>query len=521
MRKYWPLTRPSPISARHCAAFVIAALVAALVAAMPAQARLLPQPPAAAPPPLGTDANDTGDQGKDKKVKVRKIKKKDGAETNSFGSYTGKVTGTGDILSRYETLGLDMGGQQAFGDNIDIDLGMLSFSHVDVSVPGNSALPVELRRELARGNPTNRMVGFGNWGLVVPQITFEWLQPNGLQAYPCSTGLGGPETTRVHIGGLINPPSPPWVDVYRSEFFNGLTMLTPSGERKELLINYGSPEFAGTNARLVTKDNWIVRCVAPTGGETFEATAPDGTRYTFNHRVAGGYRDHVVYRDGEQFEEVVTYINQDKFLLTRIDDVNGNWVAYEYSGSSLVQVHSNDGRSIQIAWDGDRIASVSSHGRTWTYSYGGGWSSYLSQVTLPDGGYWQFDPIDFDDGYATPGPAQCGYNVPGPFTVRHPAGATATYTFAEIINGSYLANYPFPGPYYQDRFGMDCMEYPAAVRSLAVVSKQVNVPGTGTFTSTWRYEQDRASSARPPPNRSFPRRSRRCPWRPAPSRRAR
>ncbi|MEQ1931767.1 MAG: hypothetical protein ABL957_14720, partial [Parvularculaceae bacterium] len=492
MRKYWPLTRPSPVSARHCAAFVIAALVAALVAAMPAQARLLPQPPAAAPPPLGTDANDTGDQGKDKKVKVRKIKKKDGAETNSFGSYTGKVTGTGDILSRYETLGMDMGGAAAFGDNIDIDMGMLSLSHVDVSVPGNSALPVELRRELARSTPTSgRMPGFSNWSPVVPLITQEYLYVNGPQANRCSgPGFGGPEITRINLP-VTNPESPPYVDIYKHEFYNGFTMVGPSGDKKALLLNYGSAEFtgAGSNARYVTRDNWLIHCIPLIGGggEGFQATGPDGTKYTFNLRVLSGQRDMKVWKDGYFGEEVFTWVMGEAFLLTRVDDVNGNWVQYEYSGSNLTRIHANDGREITLAWSGDRIVGVSSHGRSWTYSYGG--YGELSQVTLPDGGYWSFGFLDLrEPGH--PDPAQCGYTVPGPFTVRHPAGATATYSFAEIINGRFQANWPFPSFDWHDWMGFECIDYPAAVRSLAVTTKQVSLPGGGSSIWAWEYEQD-------------------------------
>lgn len=55
------------------------------------------------------------------------------------------------------------------GDNIDLHTGRLSFEHVDVSIPGNSKLPVEIRRRL---NPSQwRGHEFHDWQLAVPSIT--------------------------------------------------------------------------------------------------------------------------------------------------------------------------------------------------------------------------------------------------------------------------------------------------------------------------------------------------------------
>jgi len=55
----------------------------------------------------------------------------------------------------------------AFGEQIDPHLGGISFSVVDVSIPGNFDLPVEIRRTRTQGrlfHPTET-AAFGDWDL--------------------------------------------------------------------------------------------------------------------------------------------------------------------------------------------------------------------------------------------------------------------------------------------------------------------------------------------------------------------
>jgi len=54
-------------------------------------------------------------------------------------------------------------------------------------------------------------------------------------------------------------------------------------------------------------------------------------------------------------------------MASRVEDRHGNWVAYDYSGDKLVGIRGSDGRAISIAYAGDRIASATANGRTWSY----------------------------------------------------------------------------------------------------------------------------------------------------------
>lgn len=64
-----------------------------------------------------------------------------------------------------------------FGERIDPHLGGVSFSVVDVSLPGNFDIPVEIRRTLMQGRkyrPTET-AGFGDWELDIPRITYGYM----------------------------------------------------------------------------------------------------------------------------------------------------------------------------------------------------------------------------------------------------------------------------------------------------------------------------------------------------------
>lgn len=67
------------------------------------------------------------------------------------------------------------------GDSIDLQSGRLSFEQVDVSLPGNFSLPVEMRRRL---NPSQMQSGeFLDWQIAIPTISTkilddEWYATN-------------------------------------------------------------------------------------------------------------------------------------------------------------------------------------------------------------------------------------------------------------------------------------------------------------------------------------------------------
>lgn len=71
------------------------------------------------------------------------------------------------VEERLRTYGPDL-----LGDQIDPHFGGISFEHTDVSVPGNSALEVAVRRRRQQGifYAEQESVEFADWQIIVPRI---------------------------------------------------------------------------------------------------------------------------------------------------------------------------------------------------------------------------------------------------------------------------------------------------------------------------------------------------------------
>ena len=113
-----------------------------------------------------------------------------------------------DWKQRYEAkTTLDPYDDKLLGDNIDPQTGALSFSTVDVSLPGNSGLEVAIRRTLSPAG--DRYNTFKNWELDYPVIytkvmdTTHNTDPEGLRwgAQRCSAGLGALPTFSYPANG--------------------------------------------------------------------------------------------------------------------------------------------------------------------------------------------------------------------------------------------------------------------------------------------------------------------------------
>lgn len=352
-------------------------------------------------------------------------------------------------------------GPDAFGETINTFTGGISFSHVDLSIPGNNGLPVEIRRSLTvDGNksPTQpndaelwRGRAFGEWELDLPYLS-------GI--YPESVGW--------HVN-TASPnarcSSPTTLDQYRPKhqsvgevfflnfsFWNGVSLNLPGGEQQKLVFRPSNSTLptpsSGSWTPLTTAQHWRFSCT-PTlasgqAGEGFVALAPDGTKYTFNwmtslpERPLRG-RAQIILANGPTL-----WVNEQmprreyRLYPTRVEDVHGNWVNYTWSGSNLSSITSSDGRSITLSYSLGRISSISDGMRQVNYTYTNG---LLTGVTLPDASTWAFSTapviglkrfVAMTDPNPWDFPMDCqrmrrlsGEEVA--LTIKHPSGATASY----------------------------------------------------------------------------------------------
>ncbi|WP_080367244.1 RHS repeat domain-containing protein [Burkholderia pseudomallei] len=394
----------------------------------------------------------------------------------------------------------------AFGDKVSLYNGATEFEALDISIPGNNGLPVELRRRFAvegqhKQDPGN-LRGFADWDLDIPYIAGTFTQANGwaLNAPApynrCSDNADLPNVTLP-----IQQPNGDYNGVaYYWDIWDGNHLHMPAHDDQELLVNNEGklPKVSdGKTYPWITKGFYQITCVAQAQnglpGEAFVAVSPDGVRYTFDYAVirsAPILMGASLNPNGNAKTKAPIARQRVYLLLSHVQDRFGNWVNYSYSGDHLTQITASDGRQITLNWSGDTITSVSSAAGTWTYSYANG---YLSAVTRPDGSQWRYSIVSgsltttkFLEGDDKPPAQHCQIDADpdtGDFiySVGAPSGATATYHFSYMRhsrNGvpyacnTNTANTNYPPAYdFYDNF--------------ALVSKQIT--GVGLPPLAWSY----------------------------------
>ena len=88
-------------------------------------------------------------------------------------------------------------GADVFGEQVDLYMGGLSFSHTDVDVPGNSALPVQVVRTLVVGQASSARA-FAHWELDLPHLYGVYAQSTGWAAMAPPPARGVPAARAWH-----------------------------------------------------------------------------------------------------------------------------------------------------------------------------------------------------------------------------------------------------------------------------------------------------------------------------------
>lgn len=313
--------------------------------------------------------------------------------------------GEGVIGPKKHTSSVKALGDNLFGESISTYTGGISFSQIDLSIPGNGNLPVEVRRQLVvDGNKSPswasdsnlwRGYAFGEWELDLPHLnamysaTAGWIVNTANENARCSS----PTTY-----DQFRPKDATVNGVYFSSynFWNGINLHIAGGGDQQLLYRPAGgvlPTPAGTWTALTTSNQWHFSCLpalkSGQAGEGFLALAPDGTRYWFDWMVSYPERPlHsyklIQYQGMTRTFRVEAELPRNVYRLypTRIEDRFGNHVTYTWSGGNLTAMSANDGRSITFAYSGGRIAAATSGAQSVQYAYSDG---LLSSVTLPDG----------------------------------------------------------------------------------------------------------------------------------------
>jgi len=421
----------------------------------------------------------------------------------------------GDRIKKAEVLA-PLGDNLA-GDQVNYYNGQLSFTVTDIDLPGNSALPVRLTRTLSAADPgktsSQAPNQAGGWDIELPYIggifawNYGWRVDSSTPDSRCSSTTFRPPSARNMSESRFWAPHTYW---------RGNSISIP-GAGSQLMLRPGSvPGPSSGPSKFVTATHWQINCLPSLAnasseirGEGFIATSPNGDRYYFDwltsHEIRGLTRQaprppgstgtNGATTEGLRRVEVRIYA-------TKVEDRFGNWVRYEYNGSTIRRIYSNDGRSITFSANSNSITSASAHdvstsstsGRTWLYG------SNSHTVTLPDGTFWDTEWPDargFKISYRAPvntggttsfvGPCY----TPGAWTpstveprkiaIRHPSGARVEFTLEPKRHGRYLvSNSCFDT---NSVSGSQFVWTPLESDNLAVTKKQIS--GAGLATQEW------------------------------------
>lgn len=370
------------------------------------------------------------------------------------------------------------------GESIDLNTGSLSFSNTDVSIPGNSQLPVQISRNF-KGHqlPFNSELEFGNWSLDIPHISSTILQ------YPSLSGYSGPWGEGL---ACSKENIDEWNGFMPYEYWNGDSLNVPGQTGDKLLFNDNTLADTTGFAR-ITKSGWRVKCIASTtwAGEAFEVHAPDGTIYLMDQLRLISVGE--LKRQNRYQVQMAVSIVTDRF---------GNTVNYSYdSEGKLTSIVASDGRQITLeytyAYPHDNfISAIQTNSRRWTYQYTG--SYHLASVTRPDGKSWTYNlsalgsvkAATTTDGYH--GIDECEPYTPGigaqtswDISLIHPNGTRGDFVLKQVRHGRSNVDKQRRYSGSVDTGDVDMIN--KCFNTLAISTKTLVGPGLSGNT-TWTYD---------------------------------
>ncbi|MEQ3657365.1 MAG: RHS repeat-associated core domain-containing protein [Glaciecola sp.] len=313
------------------------------------------------------------------------------------------------------------------GDSIDPNTGTVSFTHTDVSIPGNFNIPVMIQRTMSDPDSWYKeSLELGNWSLAIPHVRGTYITPSADNFVhqtgphsPWKLGKACSTTVRPSFFTFIESLSGTWRRYETSSAdYSGIRTISIPGK--------GSAQITMRNGELLNNKNWKVDCLNEGSySEGFLVTTTDGTKYSFTHkREIKSRKDHYLARfewscesGGQTYCQFPSEAPGDPSInplgplpknpkarmdnihaflqVTEIEDRYGNKVNYIYdSNGELDKIVASDGRLIDLTFTGARLTTVTANGRTWGYEYdlGGAQSpDMLVKVTQPDNRTWEYE----------------------------------------------------------------------------------------------------------------------------------
>ena len=367
------------------------------------------------------------------KVKLTPPVEEDGEAVSLLGEFEGGGPGGGTVTQVPEINSLAWEGVEErlhaydnglMGDSIDLATGSLAFSQIDISLPGNFALEVAVRRKTSGKSLQPESSGFlADWQLDIPYMSM-------LMQEKSSNGSNYNWPDRCTSNSAPDRVNSYW---QLQEYWEGLNISIP-GKGTERVLDFPDTQIFGTLAPTKsTKSHLLISCIANIGsanggGEGFLVKTTDGTEYRFD--VLNFLEARPAKKGTEELKRRLGVL-----YASQVTDKNGNTVTYTYNNSKrLTKISSSDGRQITLGYNtSGHISSATANGRTWSYSYATASganidnSKTLTRVTQPDGRYWSFS---LDNWRTNTLPGHCT-RASFSISMTHPYGTSASFTLTE------------------------------------------------------------------------------------------
>jgi RHS repeat-associated protein len=384
-----------------------------------------------------------------------------------------------------------------FGDKVNLYNGQTTFSGVDIDLPGNNSLPVQLLRQFSvQILPQNStgwdtsLGGAGGWDVDVPYISAMLGAVSGWSSQRCSSNWvpsvgGGFQITEIWQGNSIHIPG--------------------DGERTMLGVEAQTPvPQDGVTHKITTSERDSFDCIpmlSGLAGEGFRMKTTSGVRYYFDvavQRYAGTMTRPLDSKIVASTSRTKVYL-----LASKIEDRFGNAVNFQYNANgNPTRIWSSDGREIVLTYVNGLLNSASAAGKTWSYQYttveG---QARLSAVVQPDASRWQFAysnslrPVDQSwDGDSDPSCAIQPPELPAnfTFTVTHPSKAVGTFTFSNTRHyrsgvhiSECLQRHAPPGGEFSSDYWI--LNTPYFFDVMSLWQKTISGPAL-TQAMTWTYD---------------------------------
>jgi YD repeat-containing protein len=379
-----------------------------------------------------------------------------------------------------------------FGDDFNPATGTITFSATDISIPGNFAIPVELRRWVPSDDADTG--GPAGWTWNIPYIRGNLLD---VKDGHISVGWNWGNTDTWRYGKNCTGSADIAVDNFAktidiNSYWQGKLLHIPGVTSETFLKTAGGEQVTKSHFKII--DTLCIDNPPDAQGivqQGIVVKGPDGTAYTFN-QIKTYYNGKAAPTD--------PIVRTRLLMVSNIKDRFNNEVTYSYDGdSNLKSIVASDGRRIDIDYLNGEAIQASAHGRTWTYSASG--------VTLPDGRQWSYSGLSAlafkpngIGGYSqqlrmTDGPMMlpsCSVAAGDfPVTIGSPDGLLSTYTFRDTIHYRSEVEPDLYQDTVQANYAISRALYCTITRSL--VSKTSAGPGVGPYTWNYTYSGNKGT----------------------------